>query len=103
MLICLYAHITHPLEQFTKIWVVRQIPFEHQHIDEITNDLLQIHLWPICSGSSYRYIGLAAVARKQRLERGEQAHEKGDALTPAQLPKLPQKERRECKTIGTTL
>ena len=65
-----------------------QVSAQGQGVDEETDQVLELTMGASGDGGAHHEVGLSAPASQHHLEGGEQDHEQGGALAPAQLLQL---------------
>ena len=76
--------LAHPAEQLAERGLARQVAAQHQGVDEEPDQPLDLHPVAAGDGRAHREVVLAAVARQQGLEAGQQHHEERRSLAPAE-------------------
>jgi hypothetical protein len=85
-----FAHLPHELAERH---LARHMTAQDEGVDEETDQVFGCRMRSTCRGGADQNIFLTGVAEEQRLERGQQRHERGDPFRvthgvnlPGQLP-----------------
>ena len=88
------GNVLHAGQQVAERGVPREIGPQDQAVDEESDQRLELHPRPVGDGRAHRHVVHSGIAVKQRLEGGQESHEEGGALLPAELPDLLQQGQR---------